>query len=141
MEDITRDRRVAEDLRRVAQDFQRLGNELSTSANPNPFQTVATLALERMPTAYAASITTHSHGRFMTAAATDEVARRADALQYELGSGPCLDAIVDDAIYQPKTLLSTSVGPSTAVASWRSWGCAACCRTGCTSRPPESSGG
>ncbi|GAA2020534.1 GAF and ANTAR domain-containing protein [Terrabacter terrae] len=101
---MTRDRRVAEDLRGVAQDFQRLGNELSKSTEANPFQAVTMLAVERVPTAYAASITTRTHDGFMTAASTDEVARRADAIQYELGSGPCIDAIVDDAVYQPKDL-------------------------------------
>ena len=38
-------------------------------------------------------------GRFRTAATTDDVALRADALQYEIGSGPCVDAILDDNVY------------------------------------------
>jgi hypothetical protein len=37
-------------------------------------------------------------------AATDERIRRADALQYELGSGPCVDAIVDETAYRPRDL-------------------------------------
>jgi hypothetical protein len=67
-------------------------------------EAVTQLALERVTSARAASITTVSHGRFTTAAATDEVARRADRIQYDLGYGPCIDAIVDQTVYQPKDL-------------------------------------
>jgi len=35
-------------------------------------------------------------GRFSTPAATEEAVRTVDALQYRLGSGPCVDAIVQD---------------------------------------------
>ncbi len=35
----------------------------------------------------------HGHDRIDTAAASDEVSRRVDELQYEFGEGPCLDAI------------------------------------------------
>ncbi len=46
-----------------------------------------------------ASITVVRGGRGQTIAASDDVARRADALQYELGEGPCLQAAWDDADY------------------------------------------
>lgn len=95
---------VADHLRRVAEDFVRLGDELAHSPHPNPYDAVLRLTVERVPAARAASITTLEHDRFVTAAATDDIARRADAIQYELGSGPCLDAIVDRAIYQPEDL-------------------------------------
>ncbi|TQM61975.1 GAF and ANTAR domain-containing protein [Humibacillus xanthopallidus] len=92
-------------LRRVAEAFERLGRQLHASGS-NPFDAVTELALERVPHAAAASITTVVHGRFVTASATDDIARRADAIQYDLGSGPCIDAIVDQTIYQPKDLAS-----------------------------------
>ncbi len=95
---------VANHLRRVAEDFERLGGELSHSPHANPYEAVVKLAVERVPAARAASMTTVEHDRFVTAAATDDIARRADAIQYALGSGPCLDAIVDQAIYQPDDL-------------------------------------
>ena len=44
-------------------------------------------------------------------AATDDVARRADAIQYALGSGPCIDAIVDQTVYNPKDLASDDRWP------------------------------
>ena len=104
MNDTTSSLDVAAHLRRVAEDFERLGDELSRSPQSNPFEAVLKLAVERIPAARAASITTFTHERFVTAAATDDVARHADGIQYELGSGPCLDAIVDQAIYQPDDL-------------------------------------
>ena len=94
----------ADHLRQVAEDFERLGRQLSGSGQVDPFEAVTRLALERVPAARAASITTVRHDRFTTAASTDEVARRADAIQYEVGSGPCVDAIVDQTVYQPKDL-------------------------------------
>ena len=88
MNDTTSSPEVADHLRRVAEDFERLGDELSRSPRPDPFAAVTRLAVERVPAARAASITTLKHNRFVTAAATDDIARHADHLQYELGSGP-----------------------------------------------------
>lgn len=98
-------------LRRVADDFERLGQQLLHSSEANPFGAVTRLALDRIPHATAASITTLKNGRFVTSAATDDVARRADAIQYDLGSGPCIDAIVDQAIYNPQDLASDERWP------------------------------
>lgn len=47
-------------------------------------------AVRLLPGAIAASLTVPLRGRFATWAATSEAARRADALQFELGEGPCL---------------------------------------------------
>jgi len=104
MNDTTTGHDVADHLRRVAEDFERLGDELSRSSLPSPFEAVTRVAVERVPAARAASITTLKHDRFVTAAYTDDVARQADTLQYTLGSGPCIDAILDQTIYQPKDL-------------------------------------
>lgn len=46
-----------------------------------------------------ASITVVRGGLGQTIAASDDVARQADALQYDLGEGPCLQAAWDDANY------------------------------------------
>lgn len=98
-------------LRGVAEDFERMGQEIASSTRDSVFEAVTSLAVERVPSARACSITTISHDRFVTAAATDEVARRADAIQYELGSGPCIDSIVEQAIYQPKDLAADDRWP------------------------------
>lgn len=52
--------------------------------------------LEAIPGARAASVTVLDRGQFDTRAWTDELARAADALQYELGRGPCVDAVLED---------------------------------------------
>ncbi|WP_256796384.1 GAF and ANTAR domain-containing protein [Terrabacter sp. Ter38] len=103
MNETTTERRSAH-LREVAVDYQKLAEQLARSDDSNPFVAVARLAFVRVPGADAASITTLRHDRFVTAAATNDVARAADRMQYELGSGPCVDAIVDRAIYHPQDL-------------------------------------
>ena len=46
-----------------------------------------------------ASVTVLRRGRFHTLVATDDVARTIDAHQYAFGSGPCVDAAIEDATY------------------------------------------
>jgi len=104
MNDTTTGPDVAAHLRHVAEDYERLGDQLSRSGQSNPFEAVTRLAVERIPSARAASITTLKHNHFVTAAATDDLARKADSIQYQLGSGPCIDAIVHQTIYQPTDL-------------------------------------
>src|SRR3954447_24908381 len=104
MSETTKQAEVPEYLRRVAEDYQRLGEELLQSREDGPFEAVTRLAVQRVPVARAASITTVRNNEFVTTAATDEVARRGDHIQYELGSGPCIDAIVEETVYQPKDL-------------------------------------
>ena len=43
-----------------------------------------------------ASLMLRQHGRNRTAGATDEIARRIDQMEVELGEGPCIDAMDDD---------------------------------------------
>ena len=52
-----------------------------------------------MPGARWVSVTVLRGGRLTTEAASHEEAIRADALQYELGTGPCVDAVLDDNVY------------------------------------------
>jgi AmiR/NasT family two-component response regulator len=94
-------------LRRLARTFTESGQELNTSdSTPTRpvYDTIARLAVEQVDGARAASITVYHSGRFATVAATDERARQADALQYELGSGPCIDAILHHSLYRPADL-------------------------------------
>jgi ANTAR domain len=46
-----------------------------------------------------ASITLLRRGRFLTIASTATVADGIDRLQYDFGSGPCVDAVLDDTVY------------------------------------------
>jgi hypothetical protein len=88
----------------VAKMFDELGEQIRANDSTSAFDAVTEVAVTQVPGARAASITTFEHGRFTTVAATDDRARRADTIQYELGSGPCLDAIVEQSIYHPQDL-------------------------------------
>lgn len=65
----------------------------------SPLEELVLATREQISTASTVSVTVLRSGRFRTEASTDEVALRADALQYEIGSGPCVDAVLDDSIY------------------------------------------
>ncbi|EWT01404.1 antitermination regulator [Intrasporangium oryzae NRRL B-24470] len=43
-----------------------------------------------------ASLLLRDHDQFRTAASTDEIARRIDQIEIEVGEGPCVDAIMDE---------------------------------------------
>ncbi len=111
MAETTKHADLPEHLRQVAEDYERLSQQLMTSHADNPFEAVTRLAVQRVPVARAASITTVRNNEFVTTAATDEVARRGDYIQYELGSGPCIDAIVEETVYQPKDLATDDRWP------------------------------
>jgi hypothetical protein len=57
------------------------------------------IAVARVPRAACASLTVRRSTRFTTEAATDETARQADQLQYQLGSGPGVDSSFDEPVY------------------------------------------
>lgn len=85
-------------LRSLAATFSDLGRQVETSSTRSTLQAIVEMAAERLPAA-AASVTTVRRGRFATSASTDDRARGADGLQYRLGSGPCVDAIRENAIF------------------------------------------
>lgn len=101
-----------DDALRYAQDgsldasvmFAELGEQIRSANSTTAFDAVTSVAVKRVPGAVAASITTFERGRFITVSSTDERALRADLIQYELGSGPCVDAIVNQTIYAPQDL-------------------------------------
>ena len=91
------------DLANLASAFGELG-ELLRRPGRSPLDALVAVCLDRVPGTEAASVTTLVDGTFHTAATTDEWATQADLLQYALGSGPCVDAIVADTIYRPDDL-------------------------------------
>ena len=62
------------------------------------------MTIERVPGAHAASITQLGNGAFVTVAATSEFAVSADKIQYALGAGPCIDAILEETTYRPRDI-------------------------------------
>jgi GAF domain-containing protein len=61
---------------------------------------IATSAGEAIATSAGAGVSLFEGGRRTTAVASDEVVRRADDLQYQLGEGPCLAAFSECATHR-----------------------------------------
>lgn len=104
MSDLSAEDIRAETLRSVATMFAELGAQLQERQGERRFDAITRVALARVAGAQTASITVLRKGRFRTVSATDGRARQADELQYELGSGPCVDAIIDRTDYRPMDL-------------------------------------
>lgn len=85
----------------LADMFARIARELEAASGPSETREVITRsAVEVVPGCDHAGISLiQRQGRIITVAATDDVARRIDAIQYDLDEGPCLGAIVDHAVY------------------------------------------
>ncbi len=117
----------ASGLRAIATMFAELGTQLQAPGSETYFAALTRVAATQIAGTRSASVTTLRAGKFRTEAATDDLSRRGDALQYELGSGPCIDAIVDSALYHtPSTCATTSAGPrsgggSGASSGWPAW--------------------
>jgi hypothetical protein len=68
-----------------------LGRELSPYDNQSDaLGGISRMAVSRVPGAQWASITEGRHGRFRTV----------DEIQYDLGTGPCVDAILEDTVFR-----------------------------------------
>jgi hypothetical protein len=66
---------------------------------------VTTIAVEAVPGADYAGVTVGRKGdTFATVAATAELVNVVDQIQYDLGSGPCVDAIVEDTTFRATDL-------------------------------------
>jgi len=66
---------------------------MSTSSFEDLMQAVADLAARAVPAASTCGITLSENGRVITVASADPLARLLDELQYELDTGPCLEAL------------------------------------------------
>jgi hypothetical protein len=84
----------------VATAFATLRDRVAEVGGQNALGAVATVTVESLAHADSASITLLRGDEFTTVASTGELASRADAIQYECGSGPCLDAITEDSIFR-----------------------------------------
>jgi GAF domain-containing protein len=67
--------------------------------------TLTALAVERVPGAEFAGLTTGGRSEhFVTVAPTHEIVSRIDRIQYELGHGPCVDAILEKTVFNARDL-------------------------------------
>lgn len=84
---------VADALSQVAADIN------TRRPLPDVLQDLVHMACRSLPGVDHAGISlTHSDGSIETAAATDELVRELDQIQYRLGEGPCLRAIRDEGV-------------------------------------------
>jgi hypothetical protein len=84
------------DLRDVAAAINVLSKDGDGGDDGPPLQRLVDVVVEQVPGACWASVTVMRNGQFATAASTGDAADRADMLQYQAGSGPCLEAILED---------------------------------------------
>ena len=85
--------------RALADAFGRLRDAIAGVDTQSTMHAVTAIAVSEVAGCDWASITRKRGQTFQTTAATDDRARRADILQYEVRSGPCVDAIDDDHVY------------------------------------------
>jgi hypothetical protein len=112
------------DLLEVAEGMRRLSQRMAEGPG-KPLDQLVEVAVERVPGARWASVSVLRADHFTTAASTAEQATRADTLQYETGSGPCVDAVVEDSVYV--------TGDVSSEARWIQWGRRAHVEAGVTS--------
>lgn len=88
---------------------------LGSSADLSTVQRVVDMAVETVAGCHYAGVSLrHGNGRVDTPACTHELVATADALQYELAEGPCLDAIRVDELYVVQDLANDP--------RWPHWG-------------------
>jgi hypothetical protein len=81
--------------------FDSLGPAIAAAGPPEDALAVITSrSLSAVRGAEHAGVTRASDGGFETAAPTSDLVRRVDAIQYELTSGPCVDAAIESTIYR-----------------------------------------
>lgn len=89
----------------MAELFGRIGTQLAEHADtPAALHALTELAVELVPGARWVSVTRGLSEKFVTLAASGQVALDADRLQYQLGTGPCVDAVISEATFQSNDL-------------------------------------
>jgi hypothetical protein len=85
--------------------FDELGPELADVARPDEaLKTLTARSLTVVTGAEEAGITRARNGGFETVAPTGDLALNVDAIQYDLGSGPCVDAALTASIFRADDL-------------------------------------
>jgi GAF domain-containing protein len=88
--------------------FSDLGDDLVPDDDPDAvLSSLTALAVRRVPGAEYSGVTIRGENRpFVTVGATDDLVLRVDEIQYELGSGPCVDALIENSTYKAGDLRS-----------------------------------
>jgi hypothetical protein len=106
------------------------GRLTSHTRTADALEALTATAVQMVPGAEHAGITRGQPGYFETVAATGDLVVRTDAIQYELGSGPCVDAVLQEAVFRTGDLREDARWPefgrlafeATAVVSMLSFG-------------------
>ena len=80
--------------------FREALSEVEGESSGDIAAAIARLSVQAVPGVEQASITERRRGSLRTLAATGAMATGADAIQYKLGGGPCVDAITDGVVYR-----------------------------------------
>ena len=102
------------DLVQLAEAMRSLAERANVDHGRRALEDLVQITIERVPRATWASMTILRGGKFTTEASTHASAVRADELQYAIGSGPCVDAVLDDSIYLTGDVRSDE--------RWSEWG-------------------
>ncbi|HEX8080438.1 MAG TPA: GAF and ANTAR domain-containing protein [Jatrophihabitans sp.] len=85
----------------LAQLFSDLGRELlSERGLDGTLGLITARSVKLLPAAQHAAVSRGRRGRFETVASTSELPPRVDQIQYDLGSGPCVDAALQKCVYR-----------------------------------------
>ena len=104
----------ADDLRRTAEVLGQLTEDTRDNDSDVSLDLLVKHAVRLIPSADWASVTTLTRGQFATVASSAPTAVEVDRLQYENGSGPCVDAVLEGGIF--------TTGNVAAEPRWRPFG-------------------
>jgi GAF domain-containing protein len=76
------------------------------------YQAICDAALHLVDGCDHASLTIEENGRLVTGASTDEIALQVDVFEREIGEGPCVDAIREEAAHLETDLALSSTWPT-----------------------------
>jgi hypothetical protein len=93
--------------------FTEIGGQLGVqSTSADVLRSLADIAVERVSGAEHAGITVGRAGeQFTTTAATSDLVRQVDQIQYDLHTGPCVDAIIENTTFKASDLRTDSRWP------------------------------
>jgi hypothetical protein len=98
--------------RTLAALYRDLGTALAALTHAHePFSALTAMAVEIVDGAQYAGITRALPGQLQTLAPTDDLVDRVDALQYELGSGPSVDAVLQETVFSAGDLRTDARWP------------------------------
>lgn len=102
-------------LPEVAAQLEILTGRLRAASDKPMAHAVADAAMAMVPGATWCSITIREKGRYRSLVATDDHALRIDQVQYDAGTGPCLEAIATERVTVTEDLRVGNRWPATRV--------------------------